>query len=35
MVLIMNLVVYSIDTPAFVSITDVTDIIGKKKKKTV
>lgn len=35
MVLIMNLVVYSIDTSAFVSITDDTEIIGKHIKKTV
>ena len=35
MVLIMNLVVYSIDTSAFVSITEVTEIIGTHIKKTV
>lgn len=35
MVLIMNLVIYSIDTSAFVSITDVSEIIGKHIKKIV
>lgn len=35
MVLIMNLVIYSIDASAFVSITDVSEIIGKHIKKIV